>query len=195
MINTRVIGIGEFRISAEQTGIIDVQYVTTRSMTKSGRAIGSGRARGDTSKGFTGDYRVQYYDAAGKFTGDLDLHIAPIGDSYQLNWRHRPENVRLPVNFGEVVYEGIGFLTSQTSMAVAYWMSKKVSSAIEFKPLLWPFCFAGGRNSSRIHNTGLPRRHHRCVRLCATTSFATQRATNLSLRAGHIGYRPVQKRM
>jgi hypothetical protein len=68
-------------------------------------------------------------------TGDLDLHIEPAGDAYRLTWRHRPENVRLPAAIGEVVFEGIGFSTSERSIAIAYWMAEKVSAASEFSPL------------------------------------------------------------
>ena len=99
-------------------------------------AIGSGRATGDTSNGFPGDYHVQYFDAAGKLTGDLDLRIQTVRDSYKLTWRHRRENVSLPAAIGEVVYEGIGFRTGDRTMALTYWLSEKVSSAIELRPLL-----------------------------------------------------------
>ncbi|WP_373139768.1 hypothetical protein [Mycobacterium marinum] len=70
MISTRVIGVGEYHISNEQDGVINARYLSTAAM-KSGGAIGVGRARGDTSNGFSGDYRAQYFDAAGDLTGDL----------------------------------------------------------------------------------------------------------------------------
>ena len=134
MINTRVIGLAEYRISAEEPGVITARYLTSGS-----RAIGSGRARGDTSGGlgaFVGHYRVQYFDAAGELTGDLDLHIQRAGEAYRLTWRHRRENVRLPVAIGDVVYQGIGFLTGEYAMAITYWMAEKLTSAIELRPLL-----------------------------------------------------------
>ncbi|MHA7652432.1 hypothetical protein ACX9NE_18420 [Mycobacterium sp. ML4] len=134
MFNTRVIGLAEYRIRADEPGVITARYLTAGS-----RSIGSGRAGGKPSGGsdaFIGHYRVQYFDAAGRLTGDLDLQIQRAGEPYRLTWRHRRENPRLPVAVGEVVYEGIGFLTSETAMAIAYWMAEKPTSAIELRPLL-----------------------------------------------------------
>ncbi|MDT5140337.1 MAG: hypothetical protein QOD58_4599 [Mycobacterium sp.] len=130
MINTRIIGLGEYRLSADEPGVLMARYITSAS-----RAIGSGRARGDTSDGFAGHYRIQYFDAAGELTGDLDLNIQQTGESYRLTWRHRRENVRLPVAVGDVVYEGIGLLTDDNTMAITYWMSEKLAAA-EARPLL-----------------------------------------------------------
>lgn len=132
MINTRMIGLGEYRISTKENDVINARYITADL----GAQIGSGRATGDTSNGFPGDYRVQYFNAAGELTGDLDLRITAVADSYRLIWRHRRENVSLPVAVGEIVFEGIGFATSDTSMSLTYWMAEKVSSAIEYYPLL-----------------------------------------------------------
>ncbi|MDP7701278.1 MULTISPECIES: hypothetical protein [unclassified Mycobacterium] len=134
MFNTRVIGLAEYRISAGKPGVLTARYLTAGS-----RALGSGRARGEATSGsdsFAGLYRIQYVDDAGKLTGDLDLQIQRTGEGYRLTWRHRPENVRLPVAIGEVVYEGIGFLTSADTMAITYWMAEKPSSALELRPLL-----------------------------------------------------------
>jgi hypothetical protein len=130
MINTRIIGLGEYRISADEPGVLTARYITSAS-----RAIGSGRARADGSAGFAGHYRIQYFDAAGELTGDLDLNIQQTGESYRLTWRHRRENVRLPVAVGDVVYEGIGLLTGDNTMAITYWMSEKLAAA-EARPLL-----------------------------------------------------------
>lgn len=135
MISTRVIGVGEYHISNEQDGVINARYLSTAAM-KSGGAIGVGRARGDTSNGFPGDYRAQYFDAAGDLTGDLDLRIRRSGASYRLTWRHRRQNVSLPAAVGEVIFEGIGFPSGDRSMAVSYWMTEQVSAAIERRPLL-----------------------------------------------------------
>lgn len=129
MISTRVIGAAEYRINAAE-GVIDARYTTSDG------ATGTGRARGNTSDGFPGSYRVQYFDAAGRLTGDLDLRIRPVSGSYQLTWRQRRENVALPIGIDEVVYEGIGFQTSDTTMAIAYWMTEKVSLALAHRPLL-----------------------------------------------------------
>jgi hypothetical protein len=131
MINTRLIGVGDYQISTEETGVINARFSTSGTTEAT---IGSGRATGDTSNGFPGDYRVQYWDAAGLVTGDLDLHIASAGDGYRLTWRHRRENVRIPAAIGEVVFEGIGISTGGNSMAIAYWMSDKVSAAYEARP-------------------------------------------------------------
>ncbi len=136
MINTRVIGAAEYHISTEEADVINARYVSSGSITQLRGAIGSGQARGDTSNGFPGDYRAQYFDAAGTLTGDLDLHIKAVGNCYRLTWRHRRQNVRLPVAVGEVVFEGIGFPNGDRSMAISYWMAEKVSFAIEHRPLL-----------------------------------------------------------
>jgi hypothetical protein len=130
MINTRVVGVGEYRISAAEAGVIDARYTTSDGVG------GFGRAWGNTLDGFAGSYRVQYFDAAGKLTGHLDLRIQPDGDSYRLTWRHRQDNVPLPVGVGEVVYEGVGLQTGDTTMALAYWMSDRVSLALDHRPLL-----------------------------------------------------------
>ncbi len=136
MFNTRVIGLAEYRISAEQPGVLTARYLTAGS-----RVLGSGRARTETPTGaghdgFVGHYRVQYFDGTGKLTADLDLQIQRAGEGYRLTWRHRAENVRLPVAVGDVVYEGIGFLSSADAMAITYWMAEKPTSAIELRPLL-----------------------------------------------------------
>lgn len=138
MFNTRVIGLAEYRISADEPGVLTARYLTAGS-----RSVGSGRSRADASAsasagydGFTGQHRVQYFDGAGTLTGDLDLQIQRAGEGYRLTWRHRRENVRLPVAIGEVVYEGIGFLTSDNAMAISYWMAEKPTSAMELRPLL-----------------------------------------------------------
>jgi hypothetical protein len=107
MISTRVIGVGEYQISPEETDVIVARCITSGSA----GPIGSGRATGD-------------------------LRIQTLRDSYKLTWRHRRENVTLPAVIGEVAYEGIGFATGDRTMVLTYWMTEKVSSAIEFSPLL-----------------------------------------------------------
>ena len=71
VINTRVIGLAEYEISGAEAGVITARYLTFGSA----GAMGTGRAVGDTSNGFPGDYHVQYFDADGKMAGDLDLRI------------------------------------------------------------------------------------------------------------------------
>lgn len=132
VINTRVIGLAEYQISAEETGVITARFLTFGSA----GAMGTGRVVGDTSNGFPGDYHVRYLDATDKLVGDLDLRIESVGESYHLIWRHRRENVRLPALAGEVIFEGIGFSTGERTMALTYWMSQKLSAALELRPLL-----------------------------------------------------------
>ena len=135
MINTMLIGVCEYQISHEETDVIDARWISSDAMDRLDGAICSGRARGDTSNGFPGDYHVQYFDAKGELTGDFDLHIEPVGHSYRLTWCNRPENAGLPAASGEVVFEGIGFLSGDRSMVLAYWMAEKVSSAMQGVPL------------------------------------------------------------
>jgi hypothetical protein len=127
MMNTMVIGVCEYRISDKETDVIDAQWISSDAMDRLDGAICSGRARGDTSNGFPGDYHVQYFDAEGELTGDLDLHIEPVGQSYGLTWRNRAENAGLPAASGEVVFEGIGFPSGDKSMILAYWMAETSS--------------------------------------------------------------------
>lgn len=131
MINTMVIGVCEYQISNSETNVIDARWIASDAVERLDGAICSGRARGDTSNGFPGDYHVQYFDAKGELTGDLDLHIEPVGRSYGLTWRNRPEDAGLPAASGEVVFEGIGFPSGDRSMVLAYWMAEKVSSAMQ----------------------------------------------------------------
>jgi hypothetical protein len=56
---------GEYRISTEEPDVIDTRWIFSDSKIENGGAIGSGRARGDTSNGFPGYYRVQYFDTNG----------------------------------------------------------------------------------------------------------------------------------
>lgn len=135
MISTRLIGVGQYQISAEEADVIDMRYVSADSTTSAATA-GSGRALGDTSNGFPGDYRVQYFDDAGELTGDLDLRIQRAGPAYRLIWRHRRQNVSLPAAVGEVVFEGVGLPDGDRSLAISYWMAEEVSAAIERRPLL-----------------------------------------------------------
>lgn len=132
VINTRVIGLAEYQISAEEPGVITARFLTAGSA----GAMGTGRAIGDTSNGFPGDYHVRYFDATNKLVGDLDLRIEAVGESYHMTWRHRRDNVRLPALAGEVIFEGIGFPTGERTLALTYWMSQKLSAAIELRPLL-----------------------------------------------------------
>lgn len=125
MVNTAVIGVGEYRISAEEADVLDARWISSGWMSRLRGAIGTGRARGDTSNGFPGDYHVQYFDGEGNFASEYDLHIEPAGDCYQLTWRRRPESVSPPADAGDVVFEGIGFPTGDRSMVLAYWMPEK----------------------------------------------------------------------
>ncbi len=46
MFNTRVIGLAEYRISADEPGVLTARYLTAGS-----RSVGSGRAHGGASDG------------------------------------------------------------------------------------------------------------------------------------------------
>lgn len=62
--------------------------------------LGMGRAVGDTTDGFPGDYRIDYRTADGADLGSYDLEITYIGQVYQLTWRQG----------GEIKFYGFGIL-------------------------------------------------------------------------------------
>jgi|SRR6516162_5621191 hypothetical protein len=99
-------------------------------MVQSPGAICLGKARGDTSNGFPGDYQIRYFDTEGRPVGDYDWHIEPVGDCYRLTWRNRAGNA-LPTPPGVVVFEGFGFPNTERSIAVAYWLSDALTQALE----------------------------------------------------------------
>ena len=117
MIHTALVGVAEYRLNTEEKGVIDARWISSETVEKSG-TICRGRATGDTSNGFAGNYHIQYFDTEGELMGDFDLHIEPLGDAYYLTWRNRSDNLPTP---GEIVCEGIGFPTSDRSMILTYW--------------------------------------------------------------------------
>lgn len=132
-MQTAVIGAVEYRISREEPSVIDARYLSTGSMAQQAGTVCRGKARGDTANGFPGDYHIQYFGTAGELLGDFDWHIEPVGESYCLVWRNRPENTRIPVEAGEVVFEGFGFPNGEDTIVVAYWMTDAASAAMRSK--------------------------------------------------------------
>jgi hypothetical protein len=62
---------------------------------------GTGIATGGPKEGFAGSYRVQYFDEAGKPSGDaLNLAIEKIGDFYNVRWND--------ITNGDAIYRGVG---------------------------------------------------------------------------------------
>ena len=117
MIHTALVGVAEYRLNTEEADVIDARWISSETVEKSG-TICRGRATGDTSNGFAGNYHIQYFDTEGELMGDFDLHIEPLGDAYCLTWRNCSDNLPTP---GEIVCEGIGFPTSDRSMVLTYW--------------------------------------------------------------------------
>ncbi len=59
---------------------------------------GTGKATGGPVKGFTGRYRLRYFDNAGNVDADVELDIQKKGDFYELSW----------MKDGEEIDKGIG---------------------------------------------------------------------------------------
>jgi hypothetical protein len=130
LIDRTVIGAVEYRISGDEDNVITARYVSSGSMGQKAGAVCRGRAVGDTSGGFAGDYVIRYFGVDDTVVGDFDWHIEAVGDAYRLTWRNRPENALIPAGAGDVVFEGFGFHNSARSIVVAYWMLDKVASAL-----------------------------------------------------------------
>jgi hypothetical protein len=120
MIHTAVIGVCEYRINPEERDVIDAHWITADQV-EEGCKICRGRATGDTSNGFPGDYHVQYFGAEDELVGDLDLRIEQLGDACRLTWRNRPDAGSAA---GEIAFQGIGFPTDDHSMVLTYWMTE-----------------------------------------------------------------------
>jgi hypothetical protein len=131
MFKTALIGAVEYMISAEEKDVVNARYISSGSMDMEEGVVCRGRAVGDTSNGFPGDYHIKYFDVKGQLAAEYDWHIEPAGDCFRLTWRARPETNPLPVQPGEVTFEGFGFPNSDRSIVVAYWLSAGVSSALE----------------------------------------------------------------
>jgi hypothetical protein len=130
LIDRTVIGAVEYRISGDEDNVITARYVSSGSMGQKAGAVCRGRAVGDTSGGFAGDYVIRYFGVDDTVVGDFDWHIEAVGDAYRLTWRNRPENALIPAGASDVVFEGFGFHNSDRSIVVAYWMLDKVASAL-----------------------------------------------------------------
>jgi hypothetical protein len=129
-LKTAGVGVVEYKISDEEKDVIDARYISSGSMAQSPGSICLGKAQGDTSNGFPGDYLIRYFDAEGRPVGDYDWHIEPIGEGYRLTWRNRAGNA-LPTPPGAIVFEGFGFPNAERSIAVAYWLSEELTAALE----------------------------------------------------------------
>jgi hypothetical protein len=119
MIHTMVIGVCEYRLNTEEKDVIDARWISSDAVEKG--TICRGRATGDTSNGFPGNYHIQYFGTEDELVGDLDLQIEPVGDAYRLIWRNRSDDVSAP---GEIAFEGFGFPTGDQSMVLTYWMAE-----------------------------------------------------------------------
>lgn len=129
-MQSEVVGAVEYRISATEKDVINARYLSTGSMGQQAGAICRGRAKGDTSGGFPGQYRIQYFGTDDALVGIFDLEIAPVGESFRLTWRNLAENPTLPGGPGVIVFEGFGFPNSETSIVVCYWMTEAVGAAL-----------------------------------------------------------------
>ena len=71
-MQTLVIGAVEDRISADEKNVINALYLSTGSMSIQPGVVCSGRAVGDTSNGFPGQYVIQYFGTRGELVGEFD---------------------------------------------------------------------------------------------------------------------------
>jgi hypothetical protein len=131
MLHTMLIGAVQYTISADEKDVVDAKYISFGSMAMGEGIICRGRAVGDTSNGFPGNYVIQYFDVNGALAGEYDWHIAAVGDCFRLTWRARPGEARLPSQPGDVLYEGFGFPNSERSIVVAYWFTAELSKRME----------------------------------------------------------------
>lgn len=130
MVDTNVIGAVQYTISLREKDIVDAIFLSNGSMALRPGVLCRGRAVGDTSNGFPGDYVVSYYGADERHVGDFDWHIEPVAAAYRLTWRNREGNRLIPVPPGDLVFEGFGFPNGERSIVVAYWMVEKTSAAM-----------------------------------------------------------------
>jgi hypothetical protein len=130
IIERTVIGAVEYRISELEDDVISARYVSSGSMGQRAGVVCRGRAVGDTSNGFAGDYRIRYFGVDDSCVGEFDWHIEAVGQAYRLTWRNRAENLLIPAAVGDVVFEGFGFQNTDRSIVVAYWMVDEVATAL-----------------------------------------------------------------
>jgi hypothetical protein len=129
-MQTAVIGAVEYSISDKEENVIEARYLSTGSMAQMPGKICRGRAVGDTSNGFAGEYVIQYFGVQDELVGEFDWIIEATGEGYVLTWKNRPANARIAAAAGEVVFNGFGFPNSEKSIVVAYWMSEPTSKAM-----------------------------------------------------------------
>jgi hypothetical protein len=130
MISTALVGAVEYTISGAEKNVIEARYISSGSMAAEPGTVCRGRAEGDTSNGFPGDYHITYFDVAGAAAATYDWSIEAVGDCFRLTWKARAENNPLPVADGGVAFEGFGFASSDRSIVVAYWLTNEVSAAL-----------------------------------------------------------------
>jgi hypothetical protein len=133
MQTTMLIGAVEYTISDTEKDVVTARYVSSGSMGMKPGTICRGRAVGDTSNGFPGDYVIQYFDVNDELAGTYDWHIEAVGDAFRLTWRARPGEDRLPSEPGDLLYEGFGFPNSDRSICVAYWFTEELSKRMQEK--------------------------------------------------------------
>jgi hypothetical protein len=128
ILDRTVIGAVEYRISDDE-GVITARYVSSGSLGQAG-VVCRGRAVGDTSNGFPGDYQISYFGVDGQSVGEFDWHIEAVDQAFRLTWRNRAGNAFIPAEPGDVVFEGFGFSNTDRSIVVTYWMVDKVASPL-----------------------------------------------------------------
>jgi hypothetical protein len=99
------IGVVYYRIRPTENAI-DAIWYTSRLEEKE---TGIGIAKGDTSKGFPGNYIVTYYYPNGSEAGTFDLKITKTGPVYDLSYSRN----------GKLLFLGVGIDTSD-GMAAGY---------------------------------------------------------------------------
>ncbi len=92
------IGIVHYRINTTGNEIDAVWYSSRLGRKETGKGI----AKGDTSNGFPGDYKITYFDPDNNNTGTFDLKIIKSDAVYELYWSLD----------GKVLFVGVGIETS-----------------------------------------------------------------------------------
>jgi hypothetical protein len=124
MIKTMLIGAVEYTISRDEQNVVTARYISSGSMSMKPGTICRGRAVGDTSNGFPGDYVIHYYDVDDNLAAEYNWHLESVGDCFRLEWRSRSGDDPLACEADELLYEGFGFPNSDRSIVVAYWFSE-----------------------------------------------------------------------